>query len=215
MGDETLTARWQTSLAWLAGAVLTLGAATGCDNDESKSQEQGGRAAVNRDLPIMTPLEPWEPDVTIDAGLVDDLFADPKPGPCCDVDFALRTEDGEVMATLRGSDPPLDGMGVPLKEDDGVWRATVCMPADYRGFYYYEVYSAPVTEADAGDPTPGTPLPPGSLFVAQRSNPSAPEDTDAVLGTVNAFPPLDGCSDASAAVHSTLPESAADADAGP
>lgn len=199
MAAEMQTALSKVSTAWLAATLLLIGSATGCDDESKQSQEPGSRGEISRDLPTMTALEPWEPDVKIDAGLVDDLFAGYTPGPCCKVKFALREQDGEVSAFLRGSAPPLEGAGVPLSQDDGVWRATVCMPRDYAGFYYYEVYSV----ADGGAPV--TPDMPSGQFAAQRINPSAPESTDEVVGTVNAFPPLDDCKDDSADVHSKLP----------
>jgi hypothetical protein len=195
---ERQTAHCTASLSWLLGALLTIGSAAGCWEDDA-NQKTGSRDGVSRDLPTMTALETWDPDVTLDAGLVDDLFTNYEAGPCCDVAFALRAQDDELSAILMGSAPPLEGSGVLMTLDDGVWRATVCIPADYMGFYYYEVYLA-AEAADGGPPPDG-----GTAFAAQRINPSAPEGTDDFAGTVNTFPPLTHCDDPSADLHSTLP----------
>jgi hypothetical protein len=218
--------QWTVRLARMAVGLLISALVAGCgDDDSDSSAEIGRRDAGERALPGRSAPDEWTPDASIDSGLRDDFFASYDAGPCCAIDFALRARPGEVYAILRGSDAPLDGPeGVPLSYETGGWKATVCMPPNYGGVYYYVVYSTPDTGDDAGvapapqpasEPIPFAVLEDANLFRETRHNEAALTDTDPVLGVVNLFPPSDACGGTDSARHSTIGDtSSMDPDAG-
>ncbi|MBA2663663.1 MAG: hypothetical protein H0U74_15350 [Bradymonadaceae bacterium] len=114
-----------------------------------------------------------------------------EPGECCPVVFAIAPQDPEhvLEVVLQGSIQPLaTSHGLMLEKREGVWSVEVCMPPDYRGTYYYEVFLK--TEgSDEG-------------FLTLARNPFAPTNDDQAGEDVNTWLPADDCDSLEAARHS-------------
>lgn len=195
---------------WLLASALVVGCGGGSDGASRPTDT--ARDAGSRELPPRVAPGSFKPDGSVDLGLRDDFFASYDAGPCCDVDFAVRAQPGEVYAILRGTDAPLDGPGgAPMTHKDGVWSTTVCMPPDYDGVYYYDVYLAPETDDDdAGVEEPAEYVAPvegfepSGLFTLRRHNPAVLSLQDPTLGMVNDFRATDACDGTGDGVHSTV-----------
>lgn len=193
--------------AWLVSASL----AGACSDDEEPVGLGDPPDGSTRALPERTAPDPLRrPDASIEAGIPDDYVSSFDPGECCAVEFALDAEPGEVYAILRGTDAPLDSPdGIAMTYDAGVWTLAVCMPPNYTGVYYYELFSVP-DGGDDGGIAPAEPIEvsnmfdPTGLFRSTRHNPAALSEQNETLGQVNLFPASDACGGTDAGLHSTV-----------
>ena len=143
----------------------------------------------NRELPTVGGQEKTPPDLgQVDSSPPDLILPDNLAGePCCDVQFAVANSGtGFAYAKLMGTEDPFS-KGVDLKENNGVWSATVCVPASSGSTYYYDFG---LNDGDAG------------VVSNPVVNPFAPTGQSAEIGTVNVFVPALDCASLDKAIHS-------------
>lgn len=144
-----------------------------------------------RELPgLGDPTEP-PPPPPYDAGnpFGEGLEAVDAGRPCCPVPFALAAEDSPWGARLVGAEGPL-ASGVPLAFDGGTWTATVCVPAPYDAYYFYELLQL---DTQTGED--------GGLYADGRVNPWAPTGYDGTYGDVNWLKISAECESSSTSLH--------------